>query len=141
MTLWQLVFKEIYRRKLNFLTGLSSVIIAIAALISAATSLSIHDIQTQEIIDAKKIETENRMKNLEDDFRVIMKKLGFNLLILPEDQNLADLFIVYCVVGDIPQHFNVLGRKTRRIPALFKNQVLILYGRKQCLLLPAISLW
>ena len=86
MTLWQLVFKEIYRRKLNFLTGLSSVIIAIAALISAATSLSIHDIQTQEIIDAKKIETENRMKNLEDDFRVIMKKLGFNLLILPESE-------------------------------------------------------
>lgn len=92
MTLWQLVFKEIYRRKLNFLTGLSSVIIAIAAFISAATSLSIHDLQTQKIIETKKIETENRMKDLEDDFRVIMKKLGFNLLILPEDQNLADLY-------------------------------------------------
>jgi len=92
MTVWQLVFKEIYRRKLNFLMGLLSVIIAIAAFISAATSLSIHDLQTQEIIEAKKIKTENRMKELEDDFRVIMKKLGFNLLILPEDQNLADLY-------------------------------------------------
>jgi hypothetical protein len=92
MTVWQLVFKEIYRRKLNFLSGLLSVIIAIAALISAATSLSIHDLQTREIIEAKKIETENRMKDLEDDFRVIMKKLGFNLLILPKDQNLADLY-------------------------------------------------
>lgn len=92
MTLWQLVFKEIYRRKLNFFTGLSSVIIAIAAFISASTSLSIHDLQTQEIIQAKTIQTENRMKDLEDDFRVIMKKLGFNLLIIPEDQNLADLY-------------------------------------------------
>jgi len=92
MTVWQLVLKEIYRRKINFLTGLLSVIIAIAAFISAATSLAIHDIQTREIIEAKQIETENRMKELEDDFRVIMKKLGFNLLILPEDQNLADLY-------------------------------------------------
>ncbi len=92
MTVWQLVLKEIYRRKLNFLSGLLSVIIAIAALISAATSLSIHDLQTREIIEAKKIETENRMKDLEDDYRVIMKKLGFNLLILPKDQNLADLY-------------------------------------------------
>lgn len=92
MSIWQLVLKEIYRRKLNFIIGLSSVVIAITALISAATSLSIHDHQTREIIDAKKIETEDRMKELEDDFRVIMKKLGFNLLILPEGQNLADLY-------------------------------------------------
>lgn len=92
MSVWQLVLKEIFRRKLNFIIGLSSVVIAIAALISAATSLSIHDHQSRDIIDAKKIETEERMKELEDDFRVIMKKLGFNLLILPEGQNLADLY-------------------------------------------------
>jgi len=92
MTVWQLIFKEIYRRKLNFLLGLISVTIAIAVLISAATSLSIHDFQTREIVKAKESETEKRMKVLEDDFRKIMKKLGFNLLILPEGQNLADLY-------------------------------------------------
>jgi putative ABC transport system permease protein len=92
MTVWQLVFKEIRRRRLNFLSGLLSVIIAIAVLISAATSLSIHDYETQKIIREKELETAQRMKDLENDFRVIMKKLGFNLLILPEGQNLADLY-------------------------------------------------
>lgn len=86
MTVWQLVYKEIYRRKLNFISGLLSIIIAIAALIAAATSLSIHDSETQKIIAAKKLETERRMKDLENDYRIIMKKLGFNLLILPEGQ-------------------------------------------------------
>ena len=92
MTVWQLVFIEIRRRRLNFLSGLLSVIIAIAVLISAATSLSIHDYETQKIIREKEVETAKRMKDLENDFRVIMKKLGFNLLILPEGQNLADLY-------------------------------------------------
>jgi hypothetical protein len=92
MTVWELIFKEIYRRKLIFLSGLISVVIAIAAFISAVTSLSIHDFQTRKIIEAKEIETEKNMKDLEEDYRKIMKKLGFNLLIIPEGQNLADLY-------------------------------------------------
>jgi len=116
MTVWQLVLKEIYRRKLNFLSGLLSVIIAIAALISATTSLSIHDLQTREIIEAKKIETENRMKVLEDDFRVIMKKLGFNLLILPEDQNLADLYADDFASKYMPEEYVNRLAKSKKSP-------------------------
>ena len=111
MTVWQLVYKEIYRRKLNFISGLLSIIIAIAALIVAATSLSIHDSETQKIIAAKKLETEKRMKDLENDYRIIMKKLGFNLLILPEGQNLADLYADDFASKYMPEDYvNILAK-------------------------------
>jgi hypothetical protein len=92
MNVWQLVLKEIFRRKLNFFLGLTSLVVAVTALVAAVTSLRIHDSQTQMIIKEKEIETQQRMLVLEDDYRKIMKKLGFNLLILPKDQNLGDLY-------------------------------------------------
>jgi predicted lysophospholipase L1 biosynthesis ABC-type transport system permease subunit len=92
MTIYKLAIKEIQRRKLNFALGLFSVTLAIATLIGALTMLKVHDVRTAEIIARKEEETKQRMLVLEDDYRKIMKKLGFNLLILPAEQNLADLY-------------------------------------------------
>jgi len=92
MTIRHLVIREIFRRKINFFLGLLSVVIAVAALVGSVISLTIHDRESARIIRQKEQETEDRMKSLEDDYRKIMKKLGFNLLIVPEGQNLADLF-------------------------------------------------
>ncbi len=92
MKIWNLVIKEIIQRKLNFTLGLISVIIAVTALAGSVFMLRIHDLQTEEIIANKQKETEERMALLKDDYRKIMKLLGFNLLILPENQNLADLY-------------------------------------------------
>ena len=87
-----LVIKEIKRRKLNFLLGLLSVVFAVATVTGALTMLKIHDINSAIIISAKEKETQERMALLQDDYRKITKKLGFNLLILPKDQNLNDLY-------------------------------------------------
>ncbi|MBN2093053.1 FtsX-like permease family protein [candidate division KSB1 bacterium] len=92
MTIFKLALKEIQRRKMNFALGLFSVTLAIATLIGALSMLKVHDIRTTEIIARKEEETRQRMLVLEDDYRKIMKKLGFNLLILPAEQNLADLY-------------------------------------------------
>ena len=92
MTILHLVIKEIARRKLNFILGLFSVILAIAVFVGAKTMLKKHDIRTTEIIEQKEEETKQRMLVLEDDYRKIMKNLGFNLLIVPKDQNLGDLY-------------------------------------------------
>ena len=54
--------------------------------------LDIHDIKTDKLITNKEKETRERLAVLQDDYRKITKKLGFNLLILPEDQNLSDLY-------------------------------------------------
>ncbi len=87
-----LVIKEIKRRKLNFLLGLLSVVFAVASVTGALTMLNIHDINSDKLISTKEKETHERLAVLQDDYRKITKKLGFNLLILPEDQNLIDLY-------------------------------------------------
>jgi putative ABC transport system permease protein len=92
MKITHLVFKEIKRRKLNFFLGLISVIFAVTTVTGALTMLQIHDFKTVEIILNKEAETKKRMELLEDDYRKISKDLGFNLLILPEDQNISDLY-------------------------------------------------
>jgi len=92
MNISVLVIKEIKRRKLNFFLGLLSVFFAVATVSGALTMLKIHDINSANIISAKEKETQERMALLQDDYRKITKKLGFNLLILPKDQNLNDLY-------------------------------------------------
>jgi len=92
MKISRLVIKEIKNRKQNFLLGLLSVVFAVTSIIGAITMLDIHDIKTDTLITKKENETRERLAVLQDDYRKITKKLGFNLLILPEDQNLSDLY-------------------------------------------------
>lgn len=81
MTFWRLVAREILYRKVNFLLGVVSVLVAVGCLVGELSLLRAHDLRTQA-----------RMAKLNDEMRKEMKKLGFNVLILPKDQNLADLY-------------------------------------------------
>lgn len=92
MKVRHLVIKEIKNRKQNFFLGLLSVVFAVTSIVGALTMLDIHDIKTDSLITKKEKETRERHAILQDDYRKITKKLGFNLLILPEDQNLSDLY-------------------------------------------------
>lgn len=92
MTVWQLVIKEIRRRKPNFVSGLVAVTLAVAVLAGSLIVLRLHDLRTGQIVAQKEQETRQRMAVLEDDYRKIMKNLGFNLLILPQNQKLADFY-------------------------------------------------
>jgi hypothetical protein len=92
MTLRRIIFKEIGHRKLNFGLGIAAVLIAVAVLVAQMTLLHAHDVRTREILDAKVAETEKQMAEVEDEYRKIMKELGYNLLILPEGQRLDDFF-------------------------------------------------
>jgi len=92
MTFWRLVTREIMYRKINFALGVLSALVAVGCLVAQLTLLRAHDLRTEQIIAAKEAETQAAMDKLEDDYRKIMKKLGFNVLILPKDQNLGDLY-------------------------------------------------
>jgi ABC-type antimicrobial peptide transport system permease subunit len=100
-----LVFKEIKRRKLNFLLGLLSVIFAVTSVIGALTMLKAHDIKTDKIITTKEKDTRARLAVLQDDYRKITKKLGFNLLILPKEQNLGDLYADDFAAKHMPESY------------------------------------
>jgi putative ABC transport system permease protein len=92
MRLTRLVLREISYRKGNFLLGAFSAGAAVALLLGELSILRAYDARTEQIVAAKEAETRARMTVLEDDYRKITKQLGFNVLILPRDQNLGDLF-------------------------------------------------
>ncbi len=102
MRLWRLVLREISHRKLNFVLGLLSVTVAVGCLVGALTLLRADDIRTREIliqrkqqvaqrVAQKKQEVEAAGKELEDAMRKITKGLGFNILVLPKEQDLNEL--------------------------------------------------
>lgn len=92
MNLSRLVFREILHRKLSFLLGVISAAVAVAGLVAALAILQKHDARTEQIITAKEVATHQQMAKLEDDYRKLMLKMGFNVMILPKDQNLSDLY-------------------------------------------------
>ena len=92
MNLFRLIFREIGHRRLSFLLGVLSVGVATACVVAEIGVLRKHDARTGRIIAAKEKETREKMALLEDDYRKITKGLGFNVLILPREQNLSDLF-------------------------------------------------
>ena len=92
MTIWNLLIREILHRKVNFALAVLSVMVASGSLIGSVTLLRIHDIHTGRLLEQKQAELEQRMAQLKDDTRKAMLKLGFNIVILPKDQNLSDWY-------------------------------------------------
>jgi hypothetical protein len=92
MKIRQLVTREILHRKLNFALSVFATLIATASLIGSVVLLRMHDARTHSILQTKEAELQVRMDKLNDDTRKSMLKLGFNLVILPKDQNLADWY-------------------------------------------------
>src|SRR5271169_3683205 len=92
MRLYRLIFREILYRKLNFCLGVLSASVAVACVVGQRAVLRQYDARTEQIIAAKEAETRATMAALEDDYRKLMLKLGFNVLILPKDQSLSDLY-------------------------------------------------
>ena len=92
MTIWNLLIREILHRKMNFALAVLSVMVASGSLIGSVTLLRIHDIHTGKLLEQKQVELEQRMAQLKDDTRKAMLKLGFNIVILPKDQNLSDWY-------------------------------------------------
>lgn len=87
----RLILREIAFRKLNFSLAVLSVAVAAGCLVAQLTLLRVHDYQTRRLLTAREAEVKQMMARLQDDYRKIMLKLGFNVLILPEGASLNDL--------------------------------------------------
>jgi putative ABC transport system permease protein len=92
MNVLRLIVREILYRKLNFLLALLSVSVAVGGVLAALSLLRQHDVKTEQIIAQQRAQMQREMAKLEDDFRKITLGMGFNVLILPKDQNLADMY-------------------------------------------------
>ena len=113
MSLFRLVFREILHRKFSFLLGVISVSVTVTSLVGALTLLQKHDARTVQIIAAKEAGTKQQMARLEDDYRKLMLKLGFNVLILPKDQNLGDLYADDFASKYMPEEYAARLAKSR----------------------------
>jgi putative ABC transport system permease protein len=105
MSVWRLILCEIAYRKLNFGLGVLSVLLAAGCLVAELTLLRGHDLRTEALLAERETQTQEQMQTLEDDYRKITKNLGFNLLILPKEQNLGDLYAADFAARDMPEEY------------------------------------
>jgi len=113
MSLLRLVFREILHRKLSFLLGVFSATVAVACLVGEMAVLRKHDAHTDQIMAAKAAETQAKMAALQDDYRKLTLKMGFNVLILPKDQNLSDLYADDFASNYMPEEYATRLAKAR----------------------------
>jgi ABC-type lipoprotein release transport system permease subunit len=92
MTLGRLIAREILHRKLHFALGVISVLIAVAGLVGALSLLKAHDARTEQLVAEKQKELESQMRDMEEQYRKITLGMGFNILILPKDLDLDNLY-------------------------------------------------
>lgn len=92
MKIRHLVTREIWHSKLSFAVSLLSVVIAIGVLTGAFTLLQAHEVRTGRILDRKQEKLKQQMAALNEDMRKATLELGFNLLVLPEDQDVPHWF-------------------------------------------------
>ena len=103
MTLFKLTLQELRQRRVNFLLGVVSVLIATAVLSGALMLLNAHDQRTDEILAEKQGELEIQTERLRQDTVRAMEHLGFNIIILPAGQNLGDWYAKDYAAQTMPQ--------------------------------------
>ena len=90
MSLFHLIRREIGHRPLSFGLALLAVAAAAGCLVGAMALLRAHDLRTEELIAQAGKDAEKDYDKLRDQVRKITKGLGFNVLILPQDQSVAE---------------------------------------------------
>ncbi|MEA2062133.1 MAG: FtsX-like permease family protein [Gemmatimonadota bacterium] len=105
MTIWHLVTREIAHQKLTVALVVLSVVVAVGLLVAQLTLLEAHDEKTRRILAEKQAALAGEMAVMQDDYRKIMKKIGFNLLILPGDQSLDDYYATGYSAKYMPEEY------------------------------------
>ncbi len=90
MRLRNLICSEILRHKKNFAAGVLAIAVATGALTAAVCSLQAHDSKTTTILQQEAKETQKEMSQMAEDIEEAMETLGFNMIILPEEQETAN---------------------------------------------------
>ncbi|MFK7818387.1 MAG: ABC transporter permease [Planctomycetaceae bacterium] len=91
MKLYTLVISEIQHRLGSFVLTVLSVATAVAAFICSNVLLKADDLKTEKLLASRQADVETAGAELEDSMRKITKGLGFNIVVLPKDQDLAEL--------------------------------------------------
>ncbi len=105
MSIWRLVTREMRFRPLNLWLGVFAVTIAVGCLVGSLTLLSIFKSRSAQILQDKDRALKSQMQQLQDDYRKITLTLGFNVLILPRDQQLSDFYSDDFAAKQMPESY------------------------------------
>ena len=105
MKIWGMIWREIAFRKLNFGLALFSVSAAVACLVGTLTLLQADERRTDRLLAEKEAEVAKAGAGLEDAIRRITKGLGFNVIILPEDQDLNEMHLEGSLSKQMPEEY------------------------------------
>jgi hypothetical protein len=92
MSLYRVVLRELLHYRWNAIAGLCAVMLAVAGIAGTRLLLRAYETRTVNALDAKQAQLRASLASLEDDIRTAMGELGFNLVILPEKQDMADWY-------------------------------------------------
>ncbi len=105
MGLHKLLFKELWYRRVNFVSSILAIMIAVATPIIFSNLISAYKRQRDEIFKAAFKEKEKLLRDAENRYRIATKKFGYNVLILPKDQNIEDFYADDYASKTIPQDY------------------------------------
>ena len=103
MSIARMVCMELLHRGLTALLAVLLVTTAVGAFVAEVGILQSHDTRTAAMLEAKQAEADRALAVMEDEYRKYMKELGFNVLILPEGQDLAEFWRTGCPSGAMPE--------------------------------------
>ena len=100
-----IILREISHRRANFAMSVLAAAVALACVLIVLSSLTRFNYESARIIARKEREAEKQMSEMRDDFRKVTKKMGFNLLILPKNQDLGDFYDKNYATETMPESF------------------------------------
>jgi len=141
MTIWKLATREVLHRKLEFGCALAAVAVAVGSLVAAQTLLQIHSLHTRELLASKEAKLADRVALMQKDVERAMERLGFNIVILPKDQDLGDWYADDYAAKTMPEEYlsklrgadlititHLVSRLRQRVKWLENKWTIILIG-------------
>jgi len=159
-----LLWREIAHRKLNFAIGLLAVAVAAAGSVGVVTLLRAYQTQTAAQLEQQQVQLKEQIESfqaghasriaesqkahreavakLDNEIRKITKDLGFNIFILPAEQNLSEFYAADFAAKTMPEEYvHKLAQKSdlftirhlrpaliRKVDWTEKNRPLLLMG-------------
>ena len=143
MKISRLVIQEISHRFLNFILAVAGVSIAVACLVASVTMIDAGEIESGELVARRQQEVKDAGKKLNDEMRKITKGLGFNIVVLAEDEDIAAFHAEGAPTRTMPQEYvtrlanskivvinHLLPIVTRKIEWAEQKQTIVLTGTR-----------
>jgi len=101
----RLFWRELKFRSLHSILSLLAVSLTVGVIATVQMRLEWRRADTERVLSENKAEVEQVFAKLEDEMRKITKAMGFNVMVLPAEQNLADFYANDFAAKTMPENY------------------------------------